>query len=331
MINDVHKHRMVLFSCDASRYFAEKVVAAMNRMKNPEEPEIVLGPLEITHFSDGEFQPSYAESVRGATCFILQSTFPPSDNLMELLLAIDAAKRASANKVIAVIPYYGWARQDRKDKPRVSIGAKLVANMLKAAGADAIMTCDLHADQIQGFFDFPVNHLYASYDFLGILKKLQKQFRDTLTIAAPDMGGAKRANAYAKFLHTPVVICHKTRARANVIERIQPIGEVEGRDIVIIDDIIDTAGTLTEAANELMKRGARSVRAFATHAVLSGPAYERIDKSALSEVYVTDTIPLDPGQEHLQGKIRVVSLTETFARMILRVYNYEPISSEFPL
>ena len=331
MINDVHKHRMVLFTCDASRYFAEKVVAAMNRMKNPEEPEIVLGPLEITHFSDGEFQPSYAESVRGATCFILQSTFPPSDNLMELLLAIDAAKRASANKVVAVIPYYGWARQDRKDKPRVSIGAKLVANMLKAAGADAMMTCDLHADQIQGFFDFPVNHLYASYDFLGILKGLQKKFRDTLTIAAPDMGGAKRANAYAKFLHTPVVICHKTRARANVIERIQPIGEVEGRDIVIIDDIIDTAGTLTEAANELMKRGARSVRAFATHAVLSGPAYERIDQSALSEVYVTDTIPLDPAQAHLQGKIRVVSLTETFARMILRVYNYEPISSEFPL
>ena len=331
MINDVHKHRMVLFTCDASRYFAEKVVAAMNRMKPAEDPEIVLGPLEITHFSDGEFQPSYAESVRGATCFILQSTFPPSDNLMELLLAIDAAKRASANKVIAVIPYYGWARQDRKDKPRVSIGAKLVANMLKAAGADAVMTCDLHADQIQGFFDFPVNHLYASYDFLGILEKLQKKFKNTLTIAAPDMGGAKRAHAYAKYLHTPVVICHKTRAKANVVEKIVPIGEVEGRDIVIIDDIIDTAGTLTAAANELVKRGASSVRAFATHAVLSGPAYERIDASALTEVYVTDTIPLDPAKAHLQGKIRVVSLAETFARMILRVYNYEPISSEFPL
>ena len=331
MINDLHKHRMALFTCDASRYFAEKVVAAMNRMKGNDEPDVVLGPLEVAHFSDGEFQPSFAESVRGATCFIIQSTFPTSDNLMELLLSIDAAKRASANRVIAVIPYYGWARQDRKDKPRVSIGAKLVANMLKVAGADAVMTCDLHADQIQGFFDIPVNHLYASYDFLGILQGLKKQFKDTLTLAAPDMGGAKRANAYAKNLHTPVVICHKTRARANVVERITPIGEVEGRDIVIIDDIIDTAGTLTEAANELIKRGARSVRAFATHPVLSGPAYERIDKSALTEVYVTDTIPLDPSKKDLQGKFRVVSLADTFARMILRVYNYEPISSEFPL
>ena len=306
MINDVHKHRMALFTCDASRYFAEKVVAAMNRMKSPEEPEVVLGPLEVTHFSDGEFQPSFQESVRGATCFIIQSTFPSTDNLMELLLSIDAAKRASANKVIAVIPYYGWARQDRKDKPRVSIGAKLVANMLKVAGTDALMTCDLHADQIQGF-------------------------KDTLTLAAPDMGGAKRVHAYAKNLRTPVVICHKTRARANVVERITPIGEVEGRDIVIIDDIIDTAGTLTEAANELMKRGARSVRAFATHPVLSGPAYERIDASALSEVYVTDTIPLNPAKKEFQSKFRVVSLADTFARMILRVYNYQPISSEFPL
>ena len=331
MINDVHKHRMALFTCEATRYFAEKVVEAMNSLKGPDDPEVVLGTLDVSRFSDGEFQPSFAESVRGATCFILQSTFPPSDNLMELLLTIDAAKRASANKVVAVIPYYGWARQDRKDKPRVSIGAKLVANMLKVAGADAIMTCDLHADQIQGFFDFPVNHLYASYDFLGILKKLQRQFKDTLTLAAPDMGGAKRVNAYAKNLHTPVVICHKTRARANVVERITPIGEVEGRDIVIIDDIIDTAGTLTEAANELIKRGARSVRAFATHPVLSGPAYERIDASALTEVYVADTIPLDPAKKDFQGKFRVVSLASTFARMILRVYNYEPISSEFPL
>ncbi|MBO4340067.1 MAG: ribose-phosphate pyrophosphokinase [Bacteroidales bacterium] len=331
MINDVHEHRLAIFTCDASRYFAEKVVEAMNRMRDPETPAIELGPLEISRFSDGEFQPSFSESVRGATCFIIQSTFPNSDNLMELLLTIDAAKRASADKVIAVIPYYGWARQDRKDKPRVSIGAKLVANMLKVAGTDAVMTCDLHADQIQAFFDFPVNHLYASYDFLVILKKLQRQFKDTLTLAAPDMGGAKRVHAYAKHLHTPVVICHKTRARANVVEKIVPIGEVEGRDIVIIDDIIDTAGTLTEAANELIKRGARSVRAFATHAVLSGPAYERIDKSALSEVYVTDTIPLDPEKKDLQGKIRVVSLAETFARMIFRVYNYQPISSEFPL
>ena len=331
MINDVHKHRMAVFTCDASRYFAEKVVAAMNRMKPENDPEVALGPLEVSRFSDGEFQPYYAESVRGATCFIIQSTFPTADNLMELLLSIDAAKRASANKVIAVIPYYGWARQDRKDKPRTSIGAKLVANMLKVAGADAIMTCDLHADQIQGFFDLPVNHLYASYDFLGTLKQLHEEYKDTLTLAAPDMGGAKRVNAYAKFLRTPVVICHKTRAKANVIEKIVPIGEVEGRDIVIIDDIIDTAGTLTEAANELLKRGASSVRAFATHPILSGPAYERIDKSALCEVYVTDTIPLDPSKKAFQSKFRVVSLAETFARMMLKVYNYEPISSEFPL
>ena len=330
-MSSLHTHRMAIFSCEASRYFAEKVVEAMNRMRSEGEPEVVLGPLELARFSDGEFQPSFAESVRGATCFVIQSTFPPSDNLMELLLTIDAAKRASANKVVAVIPYFGWARQDRKDKPRVSIGAKLVANMLQAAGTDALMTCDLHADQIQGFFNFPVNHLYASFDFLGILQGLKKKFKDTLTIAAPDMGGAKRVNAYAKNLHTPVVICHKTRARANVVERIQPIGEVEGRDIVIIDDIIDTAGTLTEAANELLRRGARSVRAFATHPVLSGPAYERIDASALSEVYVTDTIPLDPSKKDLQGKFRVVSLADTFARMILRVYNYQPISSEFPL
>ena len=331
MINNVHEHRMALFTCDASRYFAEKVVAAMNRMKADEDPGIALGPLEVARFSDGEFQPYYAESVRGATCFIIQSTFPTADNLMELLLSIDAAKRASADRVIAVIPYYGWSRQDRKDKPRTSIGAKVVANLLRAAGADRIMTCDLHADQIQGFFDMPVNHLYASYDFLTNLKKLHDQFKDTLTLAAPDMGGAKRVNAYAKFLHTPVVICHKTRAKANVIEKIVPIGEVEGRDIVIIDDIIDTAGTLTEAANELLKRGAKSVRAFATHPVLSGPAYERIDKSALCEVYVTDTIPLDPSKKAFQSKFRVVSLADTFARMMLKVYNYEPISSEFPL
>ena len=324
---------MELFACDATKDFAQRVVEEMNRMKSPDEPSTALGSLEVSRFSDGEFQPFFSESVRGATCFIMQSTFPPSDNLMELLLAIDAAKRASANKVIAVIPYFGWARQDRKDKPRVSIGAKVVANMLRTVGTDSLMVCDLHADQIQGFFDFPVNHLYASNDFLGILQRLHDENPDSFTIAAPDMGGAKRANAYAKYLHCPVVICHKTRARANVVERIQPIGEVEGKDIVIIDDIIDTAGTLTAAANELVKRGARSVRAFATHAVLSGPAYERIDASALTEVYVTDTIPLskDPEKVKLQGKFRVVSMARTFARMILKVYNYEPISDEFPL
>ena len=250
---------------------------------------------------------------------------------MELILAIDACKRASCNKVIAVIPYFGWARQDRKDKPRVSIGAKVVANMLKTAGTDALMVCDLHADQIQGFFDFPVNSLYASMDFLGILQGLKAKYPKTFTIAAPDMGGAKRANTYAKALHCPVVICHKTRARANVVERIRAIGDVEGKDIVIVDDIIDTAGTLTAAANELFKLGAHSVRAVGTHPVLSGPAYERIDSSALEEVYVTDTIPLssDPEKQKLQGKIKVISMADTFARMIMRVYNYQPISPEF--
>lgn len=333
MLNHIHEHRMEIFACRATRGFAEKVVEEINKIIGPDAEPVRLGDMEVSQFSDGEFQPSFSQSVRGVTCFILQSTYPPADNLMELLLAIDAAKRASANKVIAVIPYFGWARQDRKDRPRVSIGAKLAANMLKAAGMDVFMSCDLHADQIQGFFDLPVNHLYASKDFLGPLKKMRDASPSTFTIASPDMGGAKRANAYAKYLHCPVVICHKTRARANVVERIQPIGEVEGRDIVIIDDIIDTAGTLTAVANELMARGARSVRAFATHAVLSGPAYERIDSSALSEVYVTDTIPLstDPAKVALQGKFRVISMAETFARMILKVYNYEPISDEFPL
>jgi ribose-phosphate pyrophosphokinase len=318
---------MAIFSCEATRYFAEKVVAAMNRMKDPDDPEVVLGPLEVTHFSDGEFVPFFAESVRGATCFILQSTFPPTDNLMELLLSIDAAKRASANKVIAVLPYFGWARQDRKDKPRVSIGAKLVANMLKAAGTDALMTCDLHADQIQGFFDLPVNHLYASYDFLDILKKMNKADPDRFTIAAPDMGGAKRANAYAKELACPVIICHKSRERANVVASITAIGDVEGKNIVIVDDMIDTAGTLTKAADILMDKGARSVRACATHAVLSGPAYERIAASKLSEVFVTDTIPLNPKAD--TSKIKVVSMTSTFASVIRKVYHYEPISTEF--
>ena len=308
------EHRLEIFACESSRAFAEKVVAEMNLLKAPEDPEIRLGDLEITHFSDGEFQPSFTESVRGAACYIIQSTFPPTDNLMELLLTMDAAKRASAHSVIAVVPYFGWARQDRKDRPRVSIGAKLVANLLKASGVDGLMSCDLHADQIQGFFDFPVNHLYANIDFLGTMNSLKRKFKDTFTIAAPDMGGAKRANSYAKHLHCPVVI-----------------GEVEGRDIIIVDDIIDTAGTLTEAANELIKRGASSVRAFATHAVLSGDACRRIDESALTEVYVTDTIPLsqDPEKVRYQGKIKVISLARTFARMILKVYNYQAISPDF--
>ena len=304
------EHRMELFACRASKDFTEKVVKELDAIREPGSNPIRLGFSEVTSFSDGEFQPSFTESVRGATVFILQSTFPPADNLMELLLTIDAAKRASAYKVIAVMPYFGWARQDRKDKPRV----------------DRIMTCDLHADQIQGFFDIPVDHIYASKVFIPYLKSLNIE---NLAIAAPDMGGAKRANAYAKDLACPVIICHKSRERANVVASITAIGEVEGKNVVIVDDMIDTAGTLTKAADILMEKGAKSVRACATHAILSGPAYDRINKSSLSEVYVTDTIPLTTDPSVDTSKIKVVSMTETFARIIRKVCDNEPISPEF--
>ena len=320
------EHRMELFACRASKDFAEKVVKELDAIKEPGSNPVYLGYSEVTSFSDGEFQPSFTESVRGATVFILLSTFPPADNLMELLLTIDAAKRASAYKVIAVMPYFGWARQDRKDKPRVSIGAKLVANLLCAAGVDRIMTCDLHADQIQGFFDIPVDHIYASKVFIPYLKSLNIE---NLAIAAPDMGGAKRANAYAKDLACPVIICHKSRERANVVASITAIGEVEGKNVVIVDDMIDTAGTLTKAADILMEKGAKSVRACATHAILSGPAYDRINNSSLSEVYVTDTIPLTSDPSVDTSKIKVVSMTGTFARIIRKVCDNEPISPEF--
>ena len=318
------EHRMELFACRASKDFACKIVDELNKIGAETGEKYHLGDSEVTQFSDGEFVPSFTDSVRGATVFVVQSTFPPSENLMELLLTIDAAKRASADKVIAVMPYFGWARQDRKDKPRVSIGAKLVANLLTAAGVDRIMTCDLHADQIQGFFDLPVDHIYASKVFIPYLKSLNIE---NLAIAAPDMGGAKRANAYAKELACPVIICHKTRERANVVGSMTAIGEVEGKNIVIVDDMIDTAGTLTKAADLLMSKGAASVCACATHAVLSGPAYDRINNSSLKEVYVTDTIPLRSDADI--RKIKVVSMTATFASIIRKVYNYEPISTEF--
>ena len=297
--------------------FATKVAKAL---------KIEVGDSDVLTFSDGEFQPSYNESVRGATVFIVQSTFPPTDNLFELLLMIDAAKRASAHKVIAVMPYFGWARQDRKDKPRVSIGAKLVANMLHAAGCDRVMTCDLHADQIQGFFDFPVDHIYASAVFLPYLKGLNI---DNLAIAAPDMGGAKRANAYARYLECPVIICHKSREKANVVGSITAIGDVAGKNVVIVDDMIDTAGTLAKAANVLKEMGALSVRACATHPVFSGPAYDRIAESALEEVIVTDTIPLNADPTKDKSKITVLTMTEMFADIINKVYNYETISASF--
>lgn len=309
--------QFLVFSGTRTRYLAEKICAALG---------CPLGNLVITRFADGEFSVSYEESIRGRDIYLVQSTFPNSDNLMELLLMIDAAKRASARTINAVIPYFGWARQDRKDKPRVSIGAKLVADLLSVAGIDRLITMDLHADQIQGFFDIPVDHVYASKVFIPYLKSLHI---DNLAIAAPDMGGAKRANAYAKDLACPVIVCHKSRERANVVANITAIGEVEGKNVVIVDDMIDTAGTLCKAADVLMEKGAASVRACATHAVFSGHAYDNINRSSLKEVFVTDTIPLTTDPSKDTSKIRVVSMASTFARIIKKVYNYEPISSEF--
>jgi ribose-phosphate pyrophosphokinase len=281
-----------------------------------------LGDVKVSVFSDGEFQPSFEETVRGQDVFLVQSTMPPTENLFELLLLVDAARRASARKIIAVIPYFGFARQDRKDKPRVAIGAKLVANMLMAAGVDRIMTMDLHADQIQGFFEVPVDHLFASTLFFNEIDKLD---RDNLVVAAPDAGGAKRANSYAKNLNCGLVLCHKHRKKANEIAEMTVIGDVLGKDVVIIDDMCDTAGTLTTAADLLIEKGAKSVRAFTTHAVLSGPAFERIAASKLTELIVTDTIPL---QKH-SDKIRVVSVADLFADVIKRLVNNESISSHF--
>ena len=312
-----NEHKMKIFACRSSKALAERIAKSLN---------MDLGQSDVLTFSDGEFQPSFNESVRGATVFIVQSTFPPVENLFELLLMIDAAKRASAHSVVAVMPYFGWARQDRKDKPRVSIGAKLVANILHAAGCDRVMTCDLHADQIQGFFDFPVDHIYASSIFLPYLREKNIE---NLAIAAPDMGGAKRANAYARYLQCPVIICHKSRERANVVGSITAIGDVADKNVIIVDDMIDTAGTLTKAANVLKEMGAKSVRACATHAVFSSNAYERIAECALEEVIVTDTIPLASDPEKDKSKITVLSVADMFANIMYKVYNYEPISPDF--
>jgi len=281
-----------------------------------------LGNVNVNVFSDGEFQPSLEETVRGQDVFVVQSTMPPTENLFELLLIIDAAKRASARKIIAVIPYYGFARQDRKDKPRVAIGAKLFANMLMASGVDRIMTMDLHADQIQGFFEVPVDHLYASTLFLKEIEQLDAK---SLVIAAPDVGGAKRANSYSKRLNCGLAICHKHRRKANEIAEMTVIGEVSGKDVVIIDDMCDTAGTLTTAADLLIEKGARSVRAYCTHAVLSGPAYERINKSKLTELIVTDTIPM----KQKSDKIRVITCADLFSDVINKLINNQSISSHF--
>lgn len=302
-----------IFAGSASKYIAEKIANSFGTK---------LGKTALLQFSDGEFQPSFEETVRGCRVFIVQSTFPPAENLMELLLMIDAAKRASAYKVIAVMPYFGFARQDRKDKPRVSIGAKMVANLLAAAGVDRIMTLDLHADQIQGFFDVPVDHLYASSIFVPYIKSLEL---DNLIIASPDMGGTKRANAYARFLQTEMAICHKSRKKANVVGEMTVIGEIEGKNVIVLDDMIDTAGTITKAADMMIDRGALSVRAIATHPVLSGRAYENIEKSKITELIVTDSIPL----KQQSDKIKVLSVADVFADVIDKVYNYKSISSNF--
>ena len=303
----------MVFSGTATRYLAEKICQSLG---------CPLGKMQMTKYSDGEFAVSYEESVRGRDIFLVQSTFPNSDNLMELLLMIDAAKRASARTINAVIPYFGWARQDRKDKPRVSIGAKLVADLLSVAGVNRVITMDLHADQIQGFFDVPVDHLYASGVLLPYLQSLKL---DDLVIASPDVGGSKRANAYAKYLGCPLVLCNKTRARANVVDTIQIIGDVEGKNVVIIDDMVDTAGTITKAADLMMASGAKSVRACASHCVMSGPASDRVQESSLTEMVFTDSIPYT----QRCAKVKQLSVADMFAETIRRVINNESISDQY--
>lgn len=305
--------QLKLFSGRATRVLSEKIA---------EEYGQPLGRVILNEFADGEFQPSFEESIRGDHVFLIQSTFPNSDNFMELLLMIDAARRASAYKIIAVIPYFGWARQDRKDSPRVPIGAKLAANLLTAAGADRIITMDLHADQIQGFFETPVDHLFASSIFLPFIQGLQL---DDLVIASPDMGGAKRANNYSKFLNSEVVICYKQRLKANVVEKMTLIGSVEGKNVILIDDMVDTAGTLTLAADMMMDRGAASVRAICTHPILSGSAYDRIEQSKLTQLIVTDTIPL----KQQSDKIKVLSVAPLFSKVVHQIITNKSISSHF--
>ena len=302
-----------IFACANSKVLGEQIARAFGED---------LGNVITSTYSDGEFQPSYEESIRGTRIFIIASTNPGPENLMELLLMLDAAKRASARHITAVIPYFGWARQDRKDKPRVPIAAKLVAKMLETAGATRIITMDLHADQIQGFFEKPVDHLYASTIFLPYLKSLKL---DNLTIASPDMGGSKRAYAYSKALESDVVICYKQRAKANVISHMELIGDVTGTNVVLVDDMVDTAGTLTKAADLMIERGANSVRAICTHPILSGSAYQRLEESKLEQLIVTDSIPLAQDSP----KITVLSCAELFADVMHKVHHNESISSKF--
>ena len=307
----INTKNIAIFAGSASLELAGKIAEALG---------INLGDMQVEHFADGEFSVYYKDSIRGKDVFLVQSTYPSSDNIMELLLMVDAAKRASAHYIAAVIPYFGWARQDRKDKPRVSIGAKLMADLLSTAGGTRVITMDLHADQIQGFFNVPVDHLYASMVFIDYLR--QTSDLERTVIATPDVGGAKRANSYAKFLGVPMVICHKSRAKANEVAEMTIIGDVTDKDVILVDDIVDTAGTICKAADLMIQNGARSVRAVASHAVLSDPATERINASALKEMIFTDSIPL---RKH-SDKIHIVSVANIFAEAINRVINHESIS-----
>lgn len=308
-----HLPPIKVFAGTKSQYMAEEICRDLGRP---------LGKMNIQYFADGEFEVSFEESIRGCEVYLVQSTFPNSDNLMELLLMIDAAKRASAASVIAVMPYFGWARQDRKDKPRVSIAAKLVANLLTTAGVDRIIAMDLHADQIQGFFDIPVDHLYASSVFIPYIQSLNLE---NLVIASPDVGGAKRANNYAKYLNVPLVLCHKQRAKANVVANMTVIGDVKDKDVIIVDDMVDTAGTITKAADLMKQHGARSVRALCSHAIMSDPASERVDQCALTEMMFTNSIPFNKNCK----KATILSVAHLFADTIRRVHNHESISSQY--
>ena len=302
------KAPFMVFSGTNSRYLAEKICASLN---------CPLGNMNITHFADGEFAVSYEESIRGSHVFLVQSTFPNSDNLMELLLMIDAAKRASAKSVVAVVPYFGWARQDRKDKPRVSIGAKLVADLLAVAGIDRLITMDLH-----GFFNIPVDHLYASAVFLPYIQSLHLE---NLVIATPDVGGSKRASTFSKYLGVPLVLCNKSREKANEVASMQIIGDVKDKNVVLIDDIVDTAGTITKAANIMVEAGAKSVRAIASHCVMSDPASFRVQESSLTEMVFTDSIPYSKKC----AKVKQLSIADMFAETIRRVVSNESISSQY--
>lgn len=302
-----------VFAGTKSQYLGESICKELG---------IELGKMKTEYFADGEFEVGFEESIRGAEVYLVQSTFPKADNLMELLLMVDAAKRASAATIVAVIPYFGWARQDRKDKPRVSIAAKLVADLLTTAGIDRVITMDLHADQIQGFFDVPVDHLYASSIFIPYIQSLHLK---DMVIASPDVGGAKRANSYAKYFDVPLVLCHKQRAKANVVAKMTVIGEVDNKNVILVDDIVDTAGTITKAADLLLQHGAASVRALCSHPVMSDPATERVEASGLTEIIFTNSIPY----EREDTKATVLPVAKLFADTIRRIHNNESISSQY--